>query len=89
MKSATVLMLFILSLIALAFALQQRSVEPTRIEPVVSAVRDAAARPSGSPAERNRDGGFELGSKTEPLRQLDIRTLERSAKVPVAEGQSY
>lgn len=90
MKSATVLMLFILSLIALAFALQQGGAEPTRIEPVVSGAREAAARPSGSPAERKRDGGgFELGDKTEPLRQLDIRNLERSAKVRVPEGQPY
>jgi len=82
MKSATVLILFIVSLIALAFAIQQRSVQPTRIEPVVSAAREATPRTFGFgfAAEHKRDGGFELGDKTEPLRQLDLRNLERSAK---------
>lgn len=88
MKSATVLILFILSLIALVFALRGRQLQPLRIEPVMSARGpDAAVRPSSSTDPERAWRRLELGDKIELLRQLDVRSLERSAKVRVANGQ--
>ncbi len=74
---------------ALAFALQRRGGEGPRIEPASLSPRpETTGRAQGSGIEgRQGNTRLEFGDKTEPLRQLDVGSLERSAKLRVANGQ--
>jgi len=89
MKNAAVLVLFILSLVGLASALLSRSGESPRIEPASLVPRpEATGRPQAWRVEgRQGNTRFEFGDKMEPLRQLDVGSLERSAKLHVASGE--
>lgn len=86
MKNLGVLLLFILSLVALAAILRQPRGNGARFEPASLAPqpnRDAPVRVR----EWAREGRLDFDGKIAPLKQLDVGTLERSAKLGLASDQ--
>jgi hypothetical protein len=84
MRNLGVSLLFVLSLIAFFLTLEMKQAEQVRIEPAFAKPENAVARPIGVLFRDGYDGGLPLQGTIAPLRELDVRKLERAYKLGLA-----